>query len=70
MSNFNPFEKEIKKTVLNYLLIKGEIKNDTIVINELTIDSFARRVDLGRDADLVVVMDCQIPADDLIVHNL
>ncbi|EMG9895047.1 hypothetical protein [Enterobacter hormaechei] len=24
----------------------------------------------GRDADLVVVMDCQIPADDLIVHNL
>ena len=26
--------------------------------------------ELGRDADLVVVMDCQIPADDLIVHNL
>lgn len=25
---------------------------------------------VGRDADLVVVMDCQIPADDLIVHNL
>lgn len=23
-----------------------------------------------RDADLVVVMDCQIPADDLIVHDL
>lgn len=26
MSDFNPFEKEIKKTVLNYLLIKGKIK--------------------------------------------
>lgn len=22
----------------------------------------------GRDADLVVVVDCQIPADDLVVH--
>ncbi len=23
---------------------------------------------LGRDADLVVMVDCQIPSDDLIVH--
>jgi len=23
---------------------------------------------LGRDADLVVMVDCQIPADDLVVH--
>ncbi len=22
----------------------------------------------GRDADLVVMVDCQIPSDDLIVH--
>lgn len=22
----------------------------------------------GRDANLVVVVDCQIPADDLVVH--
>jgi len=22
----------------------------------------------GRDADLVVMVDCQIPADDLVVH--
>lgn len=51
MSDFNPFEKEIKKTVLNHLLYKGKIKNDTIVINELTIDSFARRVDLAMLVD-------------------
>jgi len=25
---------------------------------------------LGRDADLVVMVDCQIPADDLVVHFL
>lgn len=24
----------------------------------------------GNDADLVVVVDCQIPTDDLVVHNL
>jgi len=24
----------------------------------------------GRDADLVVMVDCQIPADDLVVHFL
>lgn len=23
---------------------------------------------MGRDADLVVMVDCQIPSDDLIVH--
>ena len=23
---------------------------------------------VGRDADLVVMVDCQIPSDDLIVH--
>ena len=23
---------------------------------------------IGRDADLVVMVDCQIPSDDLIVH--
>lgn len=27
-------------------------------------------VKTGSDADLVVVVDCQIPADDLVVHNL
>lgn len=25
---------------------------------------------IGRDADLVVVIDCQVPANDLIVHFL
>jgi len=25
-------------------------------------------VSVGRDADLVVMVDCQIPADDLVVH--
>ena len=26
------------------------------------------RAAFGRDADLVVMVDCQIPSDDLIVH--
>ncbi|MEF9034790.1 hypothetical protein [Escherichia coli] len=30
--------------------------------------SYAAVVDGGRDADLVVMVDCQIPSDDLIVH--
>ncbi|WP_411813585.1 phage filamentation protein Fil family protein [Erwinia tracheiphila] len=29
-----------------------------------------RRWFSGHDADLVLVMDCQIPTDDLIVHDL
>lgn len=46
MSKLNHFEKEIKKTVLNYLLEKNTLKNNVTVISELTIDSFSRRVDL------------------------
>ncbi|MCJ9665942.1 MULTISPECIES: hypothetical protein [Enterobacteriaceae] len=30
----------------------------------------ARYAEVGCDSDLVVVVDCQIPADDLIVHDL
>lgn len=47
MSKFNTFEKEIKKTVLNYLLNKSELNKDVTIINELTIDSFSRRLDLA-----------------------
>ncbi|WP_244665100.1 sce7726 family protein [Candidatus Symbiopectobacterium sp. 'North America'] len=47
MSNFNTLEKEIKKTVLNYLLNKSELNKNVTVINELTIDSFSRRLDLA-----------------------
>ncbi|EMP2054345.1 sce7726 family protein [Enterobacter kobei] len=66
MSDFNPFEKEIKKTVLNYLLIKGKIKNETIVINELTIDSFARRVDLAILVDgKIIAYEIKSDADSL-----
>jgi len=66
MSNFNPFEKEIKKTVLNHLLSKGNIKNDTIVINELTIDSFARRVDLAILVDgKIIAYEIKSDADSL-----
>jgi len=46
MSKQNHFEREIKKTVLNYLLDKNKLKNNVTVISELTIDSFSRRVDL------------------------
>ncbi|EPE2789504.1 sce7726 family protein [Serratia marcescens] len=47
MSNFNTFEKEIKKIVLNQLFVKNELYRNVTVINELTIDSFSRRVDLA-----------------------
>lgn len=66
MSNFNPFEKEIKKAVLNHLLSKGKINNDTIVINELTIDSFARRVDLAILVDgKIIAYEIKSDADSL-----
>ncbi|MCE0813553.1 sce7726 family protein [Buttiauxella sp. S04-F03] len=66
MSNFNPFEKEIKKTVLNHLLTKGKINNETIVINELTIDSFARRVDLAILVDgKIIAYEIKSDADSL-----
>ena len=66
MSDFNPFEKEIKKVVLNHLLSKGKIKNDTILINELTIDSFARRVDLATLVDgKIIAYEIKSDADSL-----
>lgn len=40
-------ERELKAMVLNHLLSKGKIREDVIVINELTIDSFSRRADLA-----------------------
>lgn len=42
----NPFEKKLKRIVLEHLYKKDAIDNKTIVINELTIDSFSRRADL------------------------
>ncbi|MDM2787028.1 sce7726 family protein [Citrobacter sp. Cpo113] len=42
----NPFEKKLKRVVLEHLLKKGIIDNNSIIINELTIDSFSRRADL------------------------
>ncbi|MET5963137.1 sce7726 family protein [Citrobacter amalonaticus] len=42
----NPFEKKLKRVVLEHLLKKGMIDSKSIIINELTIDSFSRRADL------------------------
>ena len=39
---------------------KFELYSSGVEINAASI--------LGRDADLVVMVDCQIPSDDLIVH--
>lgn len=39
-------EADIKAMLLEHLLGKRAISNNTVVINELTIDNFARRVDL------------------------
>ncbi len=47
MSDFNIFEKEIKKNVLNHILKNNELNEDITIVNELTIDSFSRRVDLA-----------------------
>ncbi|MDN0096333.1 sce7726 family protein [Yersinia rohdei] len=66
MSNFNTFEKEIKKTVLNYLLHKCEFKKGVTIINELTIDSFSRRVDLAVLTDnKIIAYEIKSDADSL-----
>ena len=41
--------------------LTGKIFTQRIERNNLTLRT-------GRDADLVVMVDCQIPSDDLIVH--
>ncbi len=41
-------------------LFSSGIVSDTVKTNSAK--------SLGRDADLVVMVDCQIPSDDLIVH--
>lgn len=66
MSKFNTFEKEIKKTVLNYLLDKSELSKDVTVINELTIDSFSRRLDLAvLTKKKIVAYEIKSDADSL-----
>jgi hypothetical protein len=66
MSNFNTFEKEIKKTVLNHLLKKSELNKDVTIINELTIDSFSRRVDLAVLTDKkIIAYEIKSDADSL-----
>lgn len=66
MSDFNIFEKEIKKTVLNYLLNKSKLDKDVTIINELTIDSFSRRVDLAVLANnKIVAYEIKSDADTL-----
>lgn len=40
-------ERKLKTMSLNYLLNKGNIKSDGVVINEFTIDNYSRRVDLA-----------------------
>ncbi|WP_368493592.1 hypothetical protein [Escherichia coli] len=39
-----------------------------INFTEIDSDGEAWESFAGRDADLVVMVDCQIPSDDLIVH--
>ena len=59
------------------MLLPEQVSKEAIKLPDKTGDIVARPIEIvvkcsfvGRDADLVVVMDCQIPADDLIVHNL
>ncbi|WGO83618.1 sce7726 family protein [Arsenophonus apicola] len=66
MSKFNTFEKEIKKAVLNHLLNKGELKKEVTIVNELTIDSFSRRVDLAILTDKkIIAYEIKSDADSL-----
>ncbi|SVV47013.1 iso-IS1 ORF1 [Klebsiella pneumoniae] len=39
-----------------------------MAFNGAGVRDTARTLKIGRDADLVVMVDCQIPSDDLIVH--
>lgn len=62
----NPFEKNLKKIVLDHLYKKGKINRNTTVINELTIDSFSRRVDLAIvDKDKLIAYEIKSEADSL-----
>lgn len=40
-------EVDLKSTVLNYLIDKGRVSASSTLINELTLNKFARRVDLA-----------------------
>jgi hypothetical protein len=62
----NRFEKEIKIAVINKLLKLRKLTRDTVVINELVIDSFSRRADLVIiNGDDLVAFEIKSDADTL-----
>lgn len=66
MRNNNPFEKEIKVAVLNKLIASNLITHDTIIINELVLDSFSRRADLVViNKNLLTAFEIKSEADSL-----
>lgn len=52
-------------TALNYWQCGQKMPN-TLILNYIV--GLPKELLSGRDADLVVMVDCQIPSDDLIVH--
>ena len=59
-------EADFKKLTLNYLRNKGVIKADTIILSELTVDNFSRRVDLAiLDKDTFIALEIKSEGDSL-----
>ncbi len=50
---------------MTFRLFKLEIRCTSATVESISKTSPGKT---GRDADLVVMVDCQIPSDDLIVH--
>lgn len=62
----NQFEKEIKSAVINKLINNKKITTDTIIINELVIDSFSRRADLVIiEKDSMTAFEIKSEADSI-----
>ena len=72
------FNKASFRTVVAGLAQDDDITCETVdarplsLVKDLKLKNVNAHIDsnIGRDADLVVMVDCQIPADDLVVHFL
>ena len=47
LSTHSALEPEIKSTIINQLLEKGQLNKNELIINEFTVGDFSRRVDLA-----------------------
>ncbi len=59
-------EREVKAIILNHLIKRDLIKNNTTIINEFTIGNFSRRVDLALvNPNRLIAFEVKSEADSL-----